>query len=86
VPWPFFGEELRDQRGGTSFAPRCIEDLIEEGMFLERCDLFTGCDLVFFDTTLIYSEGQGGKNPGSKGAQQGSSSGPEFAGVRVNDR
>lgn len=63
----FLGEEVEDQRGATPFAPRCIKDLIEEGMFFERRDLFTGLDLVFFDTTSIYFEGEGGENLGQKG-------------------
>lgn len=63
----FLGEELEDQSGATSFAPRFTKDRIEEGMFLERRDLFTGCDLVFFDTTSIYFEGQRGETLGQKG-------------------
>ena len=63
----FVGEKIEDQRGGTPFAPRCIKDLIEEGIFFERRDLFTGLDLVFFDTTSLYFEGQGGETLGQKG-------------------
>ena len=63
----FVGEEIEDQRGKTPFAPRCIKDLIEEGIFFERRDLFTGLDLVFFDTTSLYFEGQGGETLGQKG-------------------
>ena len=63
----FVGEQIEDQREPTPFSPRCIKDLIEEGMFLERRDLFTGLDLVFFDTTSIYFEGAGGETLGRKG-------------------
>jgi transposase len=63
----FVGEELEEQRGATPFSPRCIKDVIEEGMFFARRDLFTGLDLVFFDTTSIYFEGQGGEKLGHKG-------------------
>lgn len=63
----FLGEELEDQRGATPFALRRVKDLIEEGLFLERRDLFTGLDMVFFDTTSIYFEGQGGEDLGEKG-------------------
>ena len=63
----FLGEEIEDQRGATPFSPRCIKELIEEGIFLERRDLFTGLDLVFFDTTSIYFEGEGGESIGRKG-------------------
>ena len=41
------------QAGATPFAPRCIKDLIEESLFAQRHDLFSGLDLVFFDTTSI---------------------------------
>ncbi len=63
----FLGEEIGDQGSATSFSPRCIKDLIEEGMFLERRDLFTGLDLVFFDTTSLYFEGEGGETLGQRG-------------------
>jgi transposase len=63
----FLGEEIEDQRGATPFALRRTKDLIEEGMFFERRDLFTGLDLVFFDTTSIYFEGEGGEGLGEKG-------------------
>lgn len=63
----FLGEEVEDQKDATPFSPRCIKDLIEEGMFFERRDLFTGLDLVFFDTTSLYFEGAGGEILGQKG-------------------
>jgi hypothetical protein len=63
----FLGEESKDQTDATTFSPRCTKDLIEEGIFLERRDLFTGLDLVFFDTTSIYFEGSGGDTIGQKG-------------------
>ncbi len=63
----FLGEEVADQKDATPFAPRCIKDVIEENMFLERRDLFSGLDLVFFDTTSIYFEGAGGQSIGKRG-------------------
>jgi transposase len=63
----FLGEELEDQKGKTPFAPRCIKDLVEEDMFQIRRDLFTGLDVVFFDTTSIYFEGEGGQTMGRLG-------------------
>ena len=63
----FLGEQTEDQADATPFSPRCTKDLIEEGIFLERRDLFTGLDLVFFDTTSIYFEGSGGETIGQKG-------------------
>ena len=63
----FLGEGLEDQEGKTPFAPRCIKDMIEEGMFQVRRNLFTGLDVVFFDTTSIYFEGDGGETIGQFG-------------------
>jgi transposase len=63
----FVGEEVEDQSGATPFAPRCNKDLIEERMFFAQRNLFTGLDLVFFDTTSIYFEGEGGETLGQKG-------------------
>jgi transposase len=61
------GEVVADQKDATPFAPRCTKDLIEEALFLERRDLFTSLDLVFFDTTSISFEGAGGETLGRKG-------------------
>lgn len=63
----FVGEEVEDQNGAAPFAPRCHKDLIEEGIFFERRELFTGLDLVFFDTTSLYFEGEGGEGLGQRG-------------------
>src|SRR3990172_850136 len=63
----FLGEELEDQKDCTPFAPRCTKDMIEEDMFLARRDLFSGLDCVFFDTTSIYFEGEGGETIGELG-------------------
>ena len=63
----FLGEEVQDQSGATPFAPRCHKDLIEERIFFERRELFTGLDLVFFDTTSLCFEGEGGEALGQKG-------------------
>ena len=54
----FLGEEIKDPT--TPFTPRSNKDLIEESIFLDQKDLFSGLDLVFFDTTSIYFEGSGG--------------------------
>jgi len=63
----FLGEETEDQRDCTPFVPRCTKDVIEEDLFLERRDLFTGLDCVFFDTTSLYFEGEGGASMGQLG-------------------
>ncbi|MBV8676690.1 MAG: IS1634 family transposase, partial [Planctomycetaceae bacterium] len=65
----WLGEELPhdQQTGKTPFAPRCTKDRIEEELFAYRRDLFTGLQLVFFDTTSIYFEGNGGEDIGQRG-------------------
>lgn len=63
----FLGEEIEDQKDRTPFTPRCTKDVIEEDLFLARRDLFSGLDCVFFDTTSIYFEGEGGQNIGALG-------------------
>ncbi len=63
----FLGEELKDQKGATPFAPRCNKDLIEEMIFYDQRNLFSELELVFFDTTSIYFEGHGGETIGQKG-------------------
>jgi transposase len=65
----WLGEELPkdQQKDKTPFAPRCIKDRIEEGVFHHRRDLFTDLQLVFFDTTSIYFEGEGGQDLGQRG-------------------
>jgi hypothetical protein len=65
----WLGEELADdqQAGRTPFAPRCTKDRIEEGLFAHRRDLFSELQLVFFDTTSIYFEGEGGQDLGRRG-------------------
>lgn len=56
----FLGERIENQKDRTPFVPRCTKDLVEEALFQERQDLFSGLDVVFFDTTSIYFEGEGG--------------------------
>ena len=65
----WLGEALpQDQPSdATPFAPRTIKDLIEEELFAQRRDLFSQLDLVFFDTTSIYFEGEGGQTLGQRG-------------------
>ena len=47
--------------------PRCVKDWIEEAMFERGRDLFSEVGLVFFDTTSIYFEGNGGETIGQHG-------------------
>jgi Transposase DDE domain len=63
----WLGEELDDQRAATPFAPRCTKDVIEEALYQRRRDLFTSLEVVFFDTTSLYFEGEGGETLGCYG-------------------
>src|SRR5512137_778543 len=64
----FLGEPLKDQPGARVLdTPRCTKDWIEEELFEQRRDLFSEIDLVFFDTTSIYFEGEGGQELGRHG-------------------
>ena len=78
----FLGEPLREPEveagaikadGGAAakaaspFDLRTRKDLIEEELFARRRDLFTDVELVFFDTTSIYFEGEGGQSIGRHG-------------------
>ena len=65
----WLGEELPpdQQRGSTRLVPLCTKDRIEEGLFRRRRDLFTQLQVVFFDTTSIYFEGEGGDELGQYG-------------------
>jgi transposase len=65
----WLGEVLPDshRHDATKLAPRCTKDLVEEQLFGRRRDLFTDLDIVFFDTTSIYFEGDGGDTLGQYG-------------------
>lgn len=62
----WLGEPLpeAEQKGATPFVARTTKDLVEEELFRHRRDLFSSLDLVFFDTTSIYFEGEGGQTIG----------------------
>lgn len=65
----WLGEELPpgQQQGSTLLVPRCTKDVIEEQLFARHRDLFTDLDVVFFDTTSLYFEGDGGDDLGRYG-------------------
>ena len=63
----FLGRPLDDQTGAVKFAPRCVKDAVEEKIFAARRDLFSNLSMVFFDTTSIYFEGEGGESLGEYG-------------------
>ena len=52
---------------GSPPATRCIKDRLEEDLFWRRRNLFSGLDLVFFDTTSHYFHGAGGSQLGRRG-------------------
>lgn len=56
-----------EQAGATPFAPRTTKDALEEALFARSRDLFSGLELVFFDTTSLYFEGAGGESLGQFG-------------------
>jgi hypothetical protein len=55
------------QLGHDARSLRCRKDLIEEELFRGNRDLFSELELVFFDTTSLYFEGQGGESLGQYG-------------------
>ena len=63
----FLGEETSDQTKATPFTARRTKDIIEEELFFSRSDIFSSLEMVFFDTTSIYFEGEGGDKIGTYG-------------------
>jgi transposase len=65
----WLGEQLpaNQQQGSSKLVPRCTKDVIEEQLFACRRDLFSELNIVFFDTTSLYFEGEGGESLGQYG-------------------
>jgi len=63
----WLGEPLADQAAASELAPRCRKDLVEEGLFARRRDLFAELSVVFMDTTSLSFEGRGGEELGRRG-------------------
>jgi len=64
----WLGERLAGGSSGTQcLGPRCVKDQVEEELFARRRDLFSALSVVFFDTTSLYFEGQGGESLGRRG-------------------
>jgi hypothetical protein len=59
--------EQNIQLGHDARSLRCRKDLIEEELFRRNRDLFSELELVFFDTTSLYFEGNGGESLGQYG-------------------
>jgi hypothetical protein len=62
----WLGEPLV-QLGADARTLRCRKDLLEEALFARNRDLFSDLDVVFFDTTSLYFEGEGGESLGQYG-------------------
>ena len=62
----FLGERII-QLGGDPFSQRTNKDLLEEILFNNTKDLFSDLEIVFFDTTSLYFEGDGGEELGKRG-------------------
>src|SRR3954454_20957780 len=63
----FLGEEVSAPADPKAAPSRCVKDKVEEALFERRRDLFSEVDLVFFDTTSSYFEGEGGESLGERG-------------------
>src|ERR1700730_9386677 len=64
----WLGEELpQSEQAGRTLVPRSTKDVIEEGLFESRRDLFSELSVVFMDTTTLYFEGRGGETLGENG-------------------
>jgi len=68
----WLGEPVKESSNTSrEFGKNSVEayrkDRIEEALFCLRRDLFTSMELVFFDTTSLYFEGQGGESIGQRG-------------------
>lgn len=63
----WLGEPLADQAGASELTLRCRKDLVEEGLFARRRDLFAELSVVFMDTTSLSFEGRGGAELGRRG-------------------
>ncbi len=60
-------QEKKKRAFGKNSVALCRKDLIEESLFSLRRDLFSEIELVFFDTTTLYFEGEGGSELGQRG-------------------
>jgi len=65
----WLGEPTGPPLGHTTakIGVRTTKDRIEEQLFARRRDLFSSLSVLFFDTTSIYFEGEGGESLGERG-------------------
>jgi hypothetical protein len=67
MAWLGEEEPKEFQPAGKTHSPRCVKDMVEEMLFKRRQTLFSELDMVFFDTTSLYFEGEGGQTIGAYG-------------------
>ena len=81
-PWPGWERFFRkaSRTGPRLSLPAPTRTSSRKLLFARRRDLFSDLDIVFFDTTSIYFEGEGGETIGQRGHSQRSSSRPEADG------
>jgi transposase len=65
-PWGFWGG-VCGANAGHGLCPALHQGSHRGGDLFHRRDLFSGLDLVFFDTTSLYFEGTGGDSIGQRG-------------------
>lgn len=58
---------VQDAGDDPGYGARTTKDRIEELLFARRRDLFSSLSVLFFDTTSIYFEGEGGESIGQRG-------------------
>ena len=63
----FLGEDRELNQDEKKLSAERTKDMIEEELFFLQRDLFSDLEMVFFDTTSIYFEGEGGENIGQHG-------------------
>lgn len=63
----WLGDIVNEFNESDPFSPRYRTHQIEELVFNVNRDLFSGIGMVFFDTTSLYFEGQGGEGLGEHG-------------------
>ena len=67
APWLGWVKSCRMNNRRQDALSSRVKDLIEEELFFRTRNLFSSLDLVFFDTTSIYFEGEGGETLGKRG-------------------
>ena len=63
----WLGEPVSEWNTEDPLAERRTYHRLEEMLFSARRDLFSGVQMVFFDTTSLYFEGRGGEDLGERG-------------------